>query len=845
MTRETALEVLAIESRASVDFVHAVFRCYRAGEAFIIAPSPDVASHYAGLKIREYIPTGESSGWFSEPLLPPGGDAVAQVSFTSGTTGIPKGILLTYDALADTVRRLNSFMAVTPEIREYLGVPPTFSFGLGRVRAVAAVGGAIYIPAKGFDPREFGSMLHSGEVNALSLVPTLARILLEHRALIGEAGMSLRWMELGSQYLSRAEKEALRELFPNARIVQHYGLTEASRTTLLDIGRVQGAELESVGEPIDPTEIAITEDGRIRIRGPHVASHWVDGEGRHRLTDEEGWLVTNDLGAVKDGYLEFHGRADDLINCGGVKLVPELLEEKLRARLSVAGGVAVARVPDAQRGDGILVAAEEAIASADVDILATARAELREMGLSPGNALHLMRLARLPVTATGKVQRRELARLAADTGQLQPPGIEALPDEEGAQSLPSAVGKLLGIANVAPSASFIELGGDSLNYVHVSMLIDERLGYLPDRWEHMALDALDQLPPAKSARAVVDSSVLVRAIAILLVVLGHAWIDAPGGAAVALMLVAGQNFARFQVPKIVQGRGLALLEATFWRVLVPYFAFVTLTLVYHDRMFWPQYLLVSNFTDGVTNAAGNRLLVPYWFMEDYLLYVLLFTGLLSLGLVRKAMRTSAWRFALVLATCLLPLGIAGPFFRSFWPFFSQTILSAGWIFALGWLIFEADTVGRKRVAWALTAVGLIWSFCFEQVAGVSGDGVPAFLDAAQRVSGDAPSLRQWLFIATQIVAVWLLIDIRRIAVQPMVARCAAIVASASLYIYMCHPFVLHFISQHGPLRTAIPGVAASALVGIALWQAIALTEKLWAQWRGRRGVIDPLAVSLP
>ncbi|WP_168355913.1 AMP-binding protein [Sphingomonas gei] len=827
------LEVVAIEARASIDFVGAVFQCTRDGEAFVIAASAEIATRYPGLKIRRFVRTGERQGWFSESLPARGGASIAQVSFTSGTTGTPKGIALSHDAVADTIGRLNAFMGVTPEIREYLGVPPTFSFGLGRVRAAAAAGGAIYLPEKGFDPREFGAMLAAGEVNALSLVPTLARVLLEHCDQIGVAGASLRWMELGSQYLSCAEKEALRSLFPNARIVQHYGLTEASRTTLLDIAGTRGAALDSVGQPVGATEIGIAEDGRIRIRGPHVASHWIDNDGWHALVDADGWLVTNDLGAIEDGFLYFQGRADDLINCGGIKLVPELLEEKLRARLSLAGGLAATRVPDTQRGDGILIAVEDTVAPPDAEILAIARAALAEHGLSPGNALHLLRLAALPVTATGKVQRRELARIAEESGVLTPIAIDLPLDEDGAHSLRSAVARLLGIAEVPESASFIELGGDSLNYVHVSMLIDERLGYLPERWEHMPLAALDQLSPVKGTGAVVDSSVLVRAIAILLVVLDHAWINAAGGAAVALMLVAGQNFARFQVPKVLQGRGRALLAATFWRVLLPYFAFVTLTLVGHHRMFWPQYLLVSNFTEGVTNAAGNRLLVPYWFMEDYLLYVLLFTGLLSLGWARTAMRASAWRFALVLVATLLPLGMVGPFLRGFWPFYSQTLISVGWIFALGWLIFEADTAARKRVAWVLAAVGLVWSFGFEQVAGVSGDGLPAFYDAVRRLSGDAPSLRQWIFIATQIGAVWLLINVRRISAPPLVARGAAIVASASLYIYMCHPFVLHFISQHGTLVTAIPAVAASAAVGIALWRAIALVEKLLVRLRGR------------
>jgi acyl-CoA synthetase (AMP-forming)/AMP-acid ligase II len=294
-------------------------------------------------------------------------------------------------------------MKMTSDVREYVGVPATFSFGMGRYRAISAVGGQAYLPPRGFDPLELSRMLSAGQVNSLSVVPTLLRIILAAPAVIGEAGKYLRWMEIGSQYMTAEEKRRVWDLFPNAVIIQHYGLTEASRSTFLTISDALLEELESVGRAVGQTELDLSLRHHIRIRGPHVARWRIDADGLHDLLDKDGWLQTNDLGHIKDGFLFYDGRADDLINSGGMKIVPDRLEEQIRRRLAPGTWIAVAKVPDAQRGDGILVAVE-AEPSGLAPVCEAARATLEDMGVSAGSSLHVMALDALPVTGTGKVQ---------------------------------------------------------------------------------------------------------------------------------------------------------------------------------------------------------------------------------------------------------------------------------------------------------------------------------------------------------------------------------------------------------------------------------------------------------
>src|SRR5690606_37233375 len=135
---------------------------------------------------------------------------------TSGTEGEPKGVLLTHGNPGDVVARLDSGMQVDAQIREYVGLPVYHSFVFGRCRAVSAAGGRAFLPPRGFSPVEITAMLEAGQINAISALPSLWRVLLSARAVTPEAGRRVRWIEIGSQAMSASEKQALVALFPEA-----------------------------------------------------------------------------------------------------------------------------------------------------------------------------------------------------------------------------------------------------------------------------------------------------------------------------------------------------------------------------------------------------------------------------------------------------------------------------------------------------------------------------------------------------------------------------------------------------------------------------------------------------
>jgi acyl-CoA synthetase (AMP-forming)/AMP-acid ligase II/surface polysaccharide O-acyltransferase-like enzyme/acyl carrier protein len=464
------IEAVAIAGANSRAYLSAVFQAYRKGRVALVVPPRAEIKSVPGVKITEWQSFADEPGWFTEQLDHIDSDAQAQISFSSGTTGRPKPLLLTHNALSDVVKRINAAMEIDSSIKEYLGVPAAFSFGFGRVRAVAAAGGRTYLPPHGFDPSEIARMLKAGEINAISAVPTLWRMILANPQVIGDAGRALRWIEIGSQYRAGAEKAGIKKLFPQAKIVQHYGLTEASRTTLLDVSSTVGDALESVGRATGAVEVVIGIDGAIKIRGPHLARGLVTGAGVKPITDAEGWLTTSDLGRIEDGMLYYRGRSDELINSGGIKIDPVQFEHKLGQALDAPSEVAVGRIEDSLRGEKVLVVYRRNSGIEREAIERAATLVAAGFGLVGSGSLTFRQTDEFPKTATGKIQRNALAVLEDRPAPRTQP-VSSLPVTEStdnrANDLQKIWAEVLGVSSVSLTESFYDLGGDSLSALTV------------------------------------------------------------------------------------------------------------------------------------------------------------------------------------------------------------------------------------------------------------------------------------------------------------------------------------------------------------------------------------------
>lgn len=488
-------QTVGIVTRNSTEYIESVFQALAEGKTVVPLRAKDDAERIDATQSQELIEPGDSKGWFRYSFQPNNSDTPAQISFTSGTEGKPKGVILSHAALADVLDRLQDAMQVTGDILEYIGVPVYHSFGYGRCRLISMVGGAGYIPEQGFNPKEISQMLAQEEINALSAVPSMLRVLLSNQEIFGEERSRLKWIEIGSQPMSAKEKINLRELFPNARIVQHYGLTEASRTSLLRIDSADDQALASVGQAVGKTEIKLSDSGCICIRGPHTASGLLLDGAVKPLPGVDGWFETSDLGRIDNGFLFFEGRADNLINCGGQKISAEHIEEQLAQRLKIPKGFAVTRTADDLYGEAVLLCVENSLQERLDDLKSSAQAIMAEGGISASGALKIYACDQLPATDTGKIQRRQLieayqAQAASNKAERQ------VDDEESAapkERLVSAFCRCLNIDTVDENDTLDKFGLDSITVVGISIAIEKILGDLPPNWRELNINQLAKI----------------------------------------------------------------------------------------------------------------------------------------------------------------------------------------------------------------------------------------------------------------------------------------------------------------------------------------------------------------
>ncbi len=481
---------VGVVARNSIDYVADCFRILNEEATVVPLRSLDDQYRIQATKPAQILTPDDNRGWFQLPLAQAKSlNAIAQVSFTSGTEGKPKGVLLSRGALDDVTERLKTVMNLGGDTREYIGIPVYHSFGYGRCRLLGELGAAGYIPPDGFDPSEIARMLEKREINSLSAVPSLLRVILKMPSLFTKSRQNLRWLEIGSQVMSGSEKEALRELFPEACIVQHYGLTEASRSTLLEIHSANRAELDSVGKVVGRTELNIDASGHIQLRGPHLASGLlIDGQIRD-LTDNSGWFTTQDLGRCENGHLFFEGRADNQINCGGQKTSAERLEKTIASVFGSSDEYAVARIPHPTYGEGVLLAYSTQLSNRASELREAAVKAIASEGISATGILTTLPMDSLPKTDTGKVQRAKLSQKYADwQSQSQPPAAESQQSNHRAQ-----LEKILRDFAGSEESSLKELGIDSIRMVEVAMLLEKSLGQLPTDWRERTATELNTM----------------------------------------------------------------------------------------------------------------------------------------------------------------------------------------------------------------------------------------------------------------------------------------------------------------------------------------------------------------
>ena len=264
----------------------------------------------------------------------------ADIIFTTGTTGEPKGVVLSHGNIVAAARNINTFIKNTSADREVVPLPLSHSFGLGRLRCVLLAGGTIII-SRGFTfPRELFHALEKWRATGLSFVPAGLSILLRLTdSKIGEYSEQLRYIEIGSAPMPLDHKKLLMRMLPKTRICMHYGLTEASRSSFIEFHESRH-KLDSIGKASPNVKIRIVDEknedlppdqkGRIFVKGEMVLKEYWKNKTLTRENFKDGWFCTGDVGHKdEDGYIYLDGREKEIINVGGLKVSPLEVENIL------------------------------------------------------------------------------------------------------------------------------------------------------------------------------------------------------------------------------------------------------------------------------------------------------------------------------------------------------------------------------------------------------------------------------------------------------------------------------------------------------------------------------------
>lgn len=424
-------DTIVLAAGKQIEFVYAYFGAHLAGlkvvpvdpatnpdrMAFIIKQTgasllvgfDGIENNIRTIGLKEFE---ELASEFSVPSFPDG-NQIADILFTTGTTGKPKGVTLTYDNEAAAARNINEFIGNTGNDIELLALPVSHSFGLGRVRCCLYQGATLILLGSFANVKKLYRTIEEEHVTGFTMVPASWRYLKKLTGnKLGDFRNQLRYIEMGSAFFSKEEKDELAGILPDTRVCMHYGLTEASRSTFMEFHQ-DASHMDSVGKASPHTEIKILDEngveceagneGEICIKGEHVTHGYLDLPVGDSFFGD--YFRTGDWGyETEDGYVYLISRKKELINVGGKKVSPIEVEEQL---LKIPGveDCACIGVPDAEGLLGEVVKAfivkekGSEITIADIDEQLTGKLESYKIPVC------YEWIDAIPKTQNGKIQR--------------------------------------------------------------------------------------------------------------------------------------------------------------------------------------------------------------------------------------------------------------------------------------------------------------------------------------------------------------------------------------------------------------------------------------------------------
>jgi acyl-CoA synthetase (AMP-forming)/AMP-acid ligase II/peptidoglycan/LPS O-acetylase OafA/YrhL len=728
---------------------------------------------------------------------------------TSGSTGATKLVRLSTAAVEANAASIAQYLGLGPGSRALTTLPMHYSYGLSVVNSHLLSGGTLLLTARSLTEPEIWRFFEAEGGTSFAGVPYSFELLDR----TGFWARAPRTLETITQAGGRLPPEAVSRIGDWAeahkvRFFVMYGQTEATariaylppdqRRAAPDcIGvAIPGGTLTLRGPDGETVEAAGVE-GELVYRGPNVMMGYALEREDLAHGPELEALATGDLAVRTEGGLfRIVGRASRIAKPFGLRVSLDELESILAAegvRAAVTGN------------DDVIAVAVAGVAPADLAARLAARLKL------PESLFDVTGHAELPRLPNGKTDYRSLLDAAVARRAAQ------AADAAGQDPVTAAFARIFPSRRITPESSFNELGGDSLSYVQMSLELETALGDLPDGWERMPVAALAAraggTPSRRSSWLVrVPTDVVLRAIAILAVLINHMSGYQTGGGSDVLMILVGYSLARFQSDRLISGGGPTILAELVTRVMLPYLAILALYALVRKPVPIENFLLLGNLT-----GPEQGFLQPFWFLDVLFQLYLMFVLLFMLPRVRALAATDPFR-----------LGVA--------------LVAAGFALKLGGLLLfdhvQSHLNRTPDAVFLLVAIG--WSLWFAERSGQRALLVAASAALAVLTAGLVPALDVWKgfpLIVGELRALWLigtvllLLFVPRLPLPRLVSDATVRISASAYYIYLTHGLVVYLLTETVPglglPQLPLPvWLAIACLLGIALNAVVARVASL-------------------
>lgn len=719
------------------------------------------------------------------------------VIYTSGSTGLPKGVGILGWNLVNYAKFIVSKLPQVSHMK--FGSVSTIAADLGNTVVFPALisGGALHVIdyETATNANKFEKYMSEHALDVMKITPSHFRALFEARK--ASTIIPRKALVFGGERLTVEMVQSINQAYPNCRVFNHYGPTECTvGSIMMPIDDVsQFGVSVPLGYPIFNSRIYVLDNrgepvpvgmiGEIFIAGDGVAPGYQNRPEETALRFLKDPFVedpkarmykTGDLGRwLPSGTIEFLGRNDFQVKIRGFRIELGEIEAALSNHPEVRECAVVAIEENFNKR---LVGYYTSDNDVAVDSLRSHLLETLPDYMIP---YIFVKLPAMPLTANGKLDRRALPT----PGGAQGNRLRIGPTSETEHKLVAGWQKVF--ANYIPdvSQSFIDSGGDSLSYIQASMIVEEVIGWLPDKWDYLSLRELAKMKRTnRGALTTINSTILVRALSIALVVLDHFKALGLGGTTSALFVVSGWSIGRYVVPSMEKDQSVRPMINLIFKIVLPVTLYALAMQIYHPPIVWETILLFDNLVKPVEQG--------YWYIDVLVQILFLMSVVFSFQKLRRYAANNLVIFAAKATAICLLLGIL---INSIWNtdyLYNRVPHIKLWLFFLGMAISGISKMEERFL--------------------ISGIAI------AVAVAGHFAGLAIFELPYFALLAILFLISFPQVKIPVLFLRGVNNAAGASLFIYITHFQFLSIMKKFSHSPDPVLASLVALFGGIVLWK---------------------------